>query len=173
MKILISLVLLILAFSSCRQAPGHQSQYPWKPYSKQALKDSVAHKKPVVIDFFAQWCPDCHELDREVFSLPPIQAQLAQVTALRMDVTNQDGPRVQEIIQEYGVEGVPTIIFLDSRGVEINNSRVMGFVTPQEFSQALALLNMVPIRRADMPISYTMGKSNFCRRLFLVHAAVF
>ncbi len=116
------------------------SPFPWKPYSKQALEDSVAHKKPVVIDFFAQWCPNCHELDRTVFSLPEIQAKLAQVTALRMDATNQDDPQVQKILQEYGIEGLPTIIFLDSHGQEIKNSRLIGLVTPQEFSQALALL---------------------------------
>ncbi len=142
MKILISVILLIFAFSSCRQVPGHQSKFPWEPYSKQAVEDSVAHKKPVVIDFFAEWCPNCHELDREVFSLPQIQAQLAQVTALRMDVTNQDDPEVQKILQKYGIEGVPTVIFLDSRGQEIKDSMVIGLVTPQEFSQALALLNI-------------------------------
>jgi len=142
MKILISLTLLIFAFSSCQQGPTHQSKFPWKPYSKQAVEDSVAQKKPVVIDFFAQWCPNCHELDQTVFSLPQIQAQLAQVTALRMDATNQDDPQVQQIIQEYGVDGVPTVIFLDSKGQEIKDSRVIGFVTPQEFSQSLALLKI-------------------------------
>ena len=140
MKILISLIFLIFVFSSCQQAPI--SKFPWKPYSKQAIEDSLALHKPVVIDFFAQWCPNCHELDRVVFSRPDIQAKLAQVTTLRMDVTNHDDPEVQKIAQEYGIEGVPTVIFLDSKGQEINGSRVIGFVTPEEFSQALALLNI-------------------------------
>ncbi len=102
----------------------------------------MAHKKPVVIDFFAEWCPNCHELDDVVFSRPDIQAKLAQFTTLRMDVTNQDDAQVQKILEEYNIEGVPTVIFLDRHGVEINNSRVIGFVTPQEFSQALALLTI-------------------------------
>ena len=97
---------------------------------------------PVVVDFFAEWCPNCHELDREVFSLLPIQAQLSKVTALRMDVTNQDDPQVQKILEEYGIEGVPTVIFLDRRGQEIKDSRVIGFVTPEEFSQSLAMFNI-------------------------------
>lgn len=134
-------MLLIFAFSSCRQAP--RSQFDWKPYSKQALEDSLAHHKPVVIDFWAQWCPNCHDLDRLVFSLPQIQAKLAQVTALRMDVTDQDDPQVQKIIQEYVVDGVPTVIFIDGKGQEINNSRIIGFVTPEEFSQAFALLALL------------------------------
>jgi thiol:disulfide interchange protein DsbD len=142
LKIVVSLILLIFIFSSCQRAPEPQSKFPWKPYSKQAVADSVAHHKPVVIDFFAEWCPNCHDLDREVFSLPQIQAQLAQVTDLRMDVTNQDDPAVQKIIQEYDIEGVPTVIFLDSKGQEIKDSRVIGFVTPKDFSQSLALLKI-------------------------------
>ena len=118
------------------------SKFPWKPYSQEALKDSIAHKKPVVIDFFAQWCPICHDLDDTLFSRPDIQAKLAQVTTLRVDATNQDDPGVQKILQEYNVDGLPTIVFLDSKGQEINNSRVIGFVTPQEFSQSLALFNI-------------------------------
>jgi thiol:disulfide interchange protein len=80
MKLLIGLALLVFAFSSCHQAPAHQSKSIWKPYSKQAIKDSVAQHKPIVIDFFADWCPNCHDLDEQVFSLPEIQAKLSRVT---------------------------------------------------------------------------------------------
>ncbi len=142
MKIFISLILLILVFSSCQQGPINQLKSLWKPYSQEAIEDSMAHHKPVVIDFYAEWCPICHELDRTVFSRPEIQAKLAQVTALRMDATDQDDPNVQKIAQEYGIEGVPTVVFLNSHGKEIDNSRLIGFVTPDEFSQAFALLNI-------------------------------
>jgi thiol:disulfide interchange protein DsbD len=143
MKILLSLTLLILAFSSCQQTPSHESKFPWKAYSKQALEDAVARKKPVVIDFFAEWCPICHDLDRTLFSKPEIQAKLAQVTALRMDATDQDNPEIQKILEKYQIDGLPTIIFLDSNGQEIDNSRLIGFVTPQDFSQAFAMLKIL------------------------------
>jgi len=142
MKTLISLMFVILIFSSCQQTPVSQSKFLWQPYSKQAVLDSIAHKKPMVIDFSASWCPSCHELEDTVFSLPEVQAKLAQVTALRVDASNQDDAKVQEICQYYGIEGLPTVIFLDSHGHEINNSRVIGVATPQEFSQALALLTI-------------------------------
>lgn len=116
--------------------------YPWKPFSKQALENAAARHRPVVIDFYADWCPICHELERTVFSRPEIQAKLAQVVALRMDATNQDDPQVQQILQDYEVEGLPTIVFLDIHGKEIKDSRVMGLVTPREFSQALAIFNI-------------------------------
>ena len=143
MKILISLMLLIFVFSSCQRESSHQPKLPWKPYSKEAIEKSVAQHKPIVIDFFAEWCPICHELDRTIFSLPEIQAKLAQVTTLRMDATDQDDPQVQAILQEYGIEGFPTIIFLDSHGQEIKDSRIIGFLTPREFLQVFALVNVL------------------------------
>ena len=142
MKRLISLLFIILIFSSCQKASPHQSAFAWKPYSKQALEDSIAHHRPVVIDFYADWCENCQEMDRVVFSLLQIQEKLAQVTALRMDVTNQDDPAIQKIAHEYEIEGIPTVIFLDSKGREIDNSRVIGFVTPEEFSRSLALFRI-------------------------------
>ena len=142
MKIFINLIFIIFLCSSCHQSPSHQSKSIWKPYSKQAIEDAVVHHKPVVIDFWAEWCPNCYELDREVFSLPQVQAQLAQVTALKMDVTNQSDPEVQKIIQQYELDGVPTIIFLDANGKEVNNSRLIGFVTPKEFLQIFTLLKI-------------------------------
>jgi len=141
MKILVTLMLLIFAFSSCQKAPVHSS-FHWNPYSKQAIEESIAGHKPMVIDFYADWCPICHELDDTIFSLPQIQAKLAQVTALRVDMTDQEDPAVQKLAEEYQIEGLPTVVFLDSQGHEIDNSRVIGFVTPHDFSQSLALLKI-------------------------------
>jgi thiol:disulfide interchange protein DsbD len=143
MKNLISLMFLVFAFSSCQHSPSNPSKFHWKPYSKDAVADSVAHHKPIVIDFFAEWCPNCHDLDREVYSLPQIQAKLAKYTTLRVDATNQDDPKVQQNLQDYGIEGLPTVIFLDAKGQEIKDSRVIGFVTPEEFEQALAMVSVL------------------------------
>lgn len=140
MKLWISLILILAVFSSCRQAPVHS--YAWKPYSQKAVADSIAHKKPVIIDFFAEWCPICHELDRTLFSRPDVQAKLARVTALRVDATNQEDPNVAALAQQYEVDGLPTIIFLDSHGKEIPHSRLEGFATPSDFAQAYAMANL-------------------------------
>ncbi len=142
MKFVISFILLVLMFSSCRQAPTG-TEFPFKPYSQQALNEAVKEHKPVIIDFWAEWCPNCHDLDRAVFSRPDIKAKMTHVMALRMDVTNQDDPKVQQILEKYDIEGVPTVVFLDRHGKEINNARVIGFVTPEEFLQSLALLSVL------------------------------
>ena len=139
MKNLIGLTFLIFTLASC-QHPQEKTKSIWTPYTKQALADSINHNKPVVIDFYADYCPHCHELDRTVFSDPLIVSKLSFVTALRVDVTNMDDAHAQNIAREYGVDGLPTVIFLDSHGHEIANSRLTGPVSSKEFSQSLVLL---------------------------------
>jgi thiol:disulfide interchange protein DsbD len=143
MKIFISLIFLIFIFSSCQKAPSHASKMLWKLYTKEALQEARDHQKPVVIDFWAEWCPVCHDLDNTLFSLPQIQVKLSQVIALRVDATDQDDPEVQKILMQYGIEGLPTTVFLVGHGQEIKDARLIGFSTPQDFSQSFAMLNLL------------------------------
>lgn len=138
-KSLIILLSLSIVLASCQKAPSHEA-FVWKPYSKQALEDAIAKKKPIVFYFWAQWCPNCRELDRTVFSDPFIMAKLAQVEALKMDVTDMDNAAVQQMSAAYAIDGVPTVVFLDRGGHEIDGSRIVGLVNSQEFAQSLAML---------------------------------
>jgi thiol:disulfide interchange protein DsbD len=142
MKRLVGFIFLIVVLTSCQQAGPAQGKVAWKPYSKQAVVDSINQQKPVIIDFYADWCPNCHDLDRSVFSDPSIIAKLAKVTALRMDVTDMDAQGAQSIIQEYGIDGVPTVVFLDSHGHEIADSRIIGAAGSKDFDESLALLKI-------------------------------
>ncbi|MBF0510841.1 MAG: thioredoxin fold domain-containing protein [Candidatus Omnitrophica bacterium] len=137
MKNLMGIICLIFVFCAYSQGFVHSSQMPWKTYSKEALADSLAKGIPVVIDFSADWCGVCHELEEQVFPRPEIQAKLAKFTALKVDVTDQESPAVQKIAGEYGLEGVPTLIFLNSHGQEIENARIVGFITAKELSEVL------------------------------------
>jgi thiol:disulfide interchange protein DsbD len=144
MKLLISLLFVTVIFSSCQKVPSQELPSSlFKPYSKEAVAASIAQHKPVVIDFWADWCPNCHDLEREVFSRPEIQAQLAQLTTLRVDATDQYNDKVQELTQQYNIEGLPTVVFLDSHGKEIKDARVIGFVTADDFKQALAMVKVL------------------------------
>lgn len=140
MKRLLSLLFLILIFSSCHGAVDHP--FPWKPYNQKTIAEAMAAHKPIVIDFWADWCPVCQDLDQELFSVPEVQAKLAQVTALRFDASNQDDAQVQKMLTDYNIEGLPTIVFLDDKGQEIAGSRIIGFATPHDFDQAFALVKI-------------------------------
>ena len=142
MKILISLLMIIFIFSSCQQAPHKPKHSYWKPFTQQAMDDSIALHRPVIIDFWASWCPNCQSLDFYVFSRRDIREKLAKVTTLRMDVSNQDDPAIQKILQQYSIDGVPTIIFIDAHGKEIPNSRITGYEPPEAFSKDLSSVDI-------------------------------
>jgi thiol:disulfide interchange protein DsbD len=116
------------------------SGIPWATYSVENVKASVTQHKPIIIDFYADWCISCHELERTVFSNPQVIADLKGVTTLRVDVTNMDDPRVNDVIEEYHVIGLPTVIFLDSSGQEIKEARVEGERSKDDFVKSVALL---------------------------------
>jgi thiol:disulfide interchange protein DsbD len=137
--ILMGFGIFYLALALHWQFPGFsKSSVVWTPYSISEVAKSVAQQKPVVIDFYAEWCISCHELERDVFSNPKIAEQLKKLTTLRVDATNMDDPAVQEVTTKYDLIGLPTVIFLDSMGHEISDVRVTGVTAAKDFSKSLA-----------------------------------
>ena len=120
--------------------PSGNGGMVWTPYSAQAVQASIAHKKPVVVDFYADWCIGCHEMDHTVFSDPKTRARLAQFTALRVDATKINDAKIQALIHTYSIIGLPTVLFLDEKGQEIKDARVEGSASVKEFTGSLKLL---------------------------------
>jgi len=116
------------------------SEISWQAYSLERVNASVIRHKPIIIDFYADWCISCHELERTVLSNPLIVADLKNVTTLRVDVTNTDDPKSNDMIEKYHVIGLPTIIFLDSHGQEIKEARVEGERSKTEFAKSISFL---------------------------------
>ncbi len=139
--ILLGFAAFYLSLALHLQTPvGKASGIPWQAYSIEKVNASVAQHKPIVIDFYADWCISCHELERTVFSDPQIIAELKKVTTLRVDASNMDDPKVNDMIEKYHLIGLPTIIFLDSQGREIKKARVEGEPSKNEFARSISLL---------------------------------
>lgn len=109
----------------------------WKPYSQSRFQEIVNEQKPLIVDFFAEWCLGCHELEKTVFADPRIKTALSKINALRVDATNLDDPLVSGMIDRYGIAGLPTILFIDSQGNEIRKIRVEGSASAKEFENSL------------------------------------
>jgi thiol:disulfide interchange protein DsbD len=103
----------------------------WQRYDPNAIRAATASQKPVIIDFFADWCLPCKELDDKTFSDRAVAAELDRFVRIKADLTNDTDPAVQRLTKEYGIVGVPTIVFLDSSGHEVNAQRLTGFEGPQ------------------------------------------
>jgi len=92
--------------------------------------------QPVMLDFYADWCVSCKELERYTFSDARVQARLAGWTLLQADVTaNSDDDKA--LLQRFKLYGPPGIIFFDAQGREINGQRVIGFQNADEFLKSL------------------------------------
>ncbi|ACF11448.1 Protein-disulfide reductase [Chlorobaculum parvum NCIB 8327] len=94
---------------------------------------------PVMLDFYADWCVSCKELEKFTFSDPKVQQALANVTLLQVDVTaNSEDDKA--LMKRFSLFGPPGIIFFDKSGNEQSDNRIIGFVEAQEFLRHLERL---------------------------------
>jgi thiol:disulfide interchange protein DsbD len=105
----------------------------WTPFSNKVLAEATESGKPVIIDFYADWCSSCRRLDRLTFhDHSVIEAAAKDFIAIRVDLTHTDSAK-QGVLRHYDVRGVPTIVFLKPGGDERTDLRVMEIVPPDEF----------------------------------------
>ncbi|GAB1232583.1 protein-disulfide reductase DsbD [Ferrigenium sp. UT4] len=97
---------------------------------------SRAQGKVVMLDFYADWCVSCKEMERFTFSDPAIQARLKQAVLLQADVTANDAED-KALLQHFQLFGPPAILFFDQSGTEKTDSRVIGYQDSEMFGASL------------------------------------
>jgi thiol:disulfide interchange protein DsbD len=105
----------------------------WQPYDPGALQSARASGKPVILDFSAEWCVACRELDSKTFSDPRVVARASEFLTFRADLTRYSSSPATALRQRYGIVGLPTVVFLMPDGVEMADLRVVGFLPADEF----------------------------------------
>ena len=91
--------------------------------------------KPVMLDFYADWCVSCKEMEHNTFTDPAVQARLKDAILLQADVTLNSADD-KALLKRFGLFGPPGIIFFDANGKEIAY-RVIGYQPPAQFQQSL------------------------------------
>ncbi len=121
-----------VAAELCPAAEASGAHVTWQPYSPEALQAALAGERPVVIDFYADWCTNCETIDREVFSRPEVAAEMERFVRLRVDGSTgmPKGP-VRAAEERLRVAGYPTIVLFTSDGKE--TARIVGTTTAGSF----------------------------------------
>lgn len=113
----------------------------WKPFSEQTLQEARNLKRPVVIDFYAAWCAPCRELEEVTFHDASIVKEAeSDFVMVKVDVTKAGNKLHERLLQEYGVKGVPTVVFLDPDGQERRDLRLVDYIPPDQFLGRMAEL---------------------------------
>ena len=109
----------------------------WLSTETEGLIAASKDCKPIVMDFFAEWCEACHDLDKFTFTDDRIKELVSkEFIPIKIDATKPT-PDVQKILMKYGVLGLPTILFLDSKGNVITDLSLSGFLHADEFLELL------------------------------------
>ena len=103
----------------------------------RAVSAAAASGRAVMLDFYADWCTSCKEMERYTFANPQVRAALSPLTLLRADVTaNNDDD--QAMLKRFGIFGPPTIVFYGHDGHERSAYRVVGYMKAPDFAALLA-----------------------------------
>ncbi len=105
---------------------GRKPTLEWTPYSAELL---AASQRPAVIYFTADWCVYCVEMELRTFTDEELIRELNRFALFKVDLTRPDEPGLRELLEYFEVRGVPTMLFINTRGEEIRAARKSGFVS--------------------------------------------
>jgi thiol:disulfide interchange protein DsbD len=108
----------------------------WQPYSAAAIAQAAKDGRPVIIDFWAEWCAACHELEENTFTDPRVRAMAGNFVLLKFDAT-KESPELKELKKKYAIQGLPTVIFYNPKGVWIDALTLTQFEKADKFLERL------------------------------------
>ena len=101
---------------------------------EEAVAKANADGKTVMVDLYADWCAACKEFEHKTFPKPEVREALKNTVLIQIDLTDTGSPSSFELMQHFDVFGLPSILFFDLNGQELDTRRVTGFMAAPEFA---------------------------------------
>jgi thiol:disulfide interchange protein DsbD len=140
---LVGLAGILLAVRLLLPGTGNaEIKISWQMYTPETLARAQQSGRPVIIDFYADWCLPCKELDKFTFSDSRVIESAGNFIMIKADLTRYGSESTNELRTLYDIKGVPTIVFLSAQGKEISDLRLAGF---EEADKFLGRMNKVLI----------------------------
>jgi thiol:disulfide interchange protein DsbD len=113
------------------QAPA---ELTFAPFNSELLVSATEARKPVLIDFSADWCIPCREMEHSTFVDPSVVSEARRFVAMKANLTKQD-KHTEDLMSRFEIQGVPTTMLIDSSGKVFQ--RKVGYIGPQEMLSEL------------------------------------
>lgn len=133
------LSILIIAASVYFLIPSSHEKPDWKVFTEEEYQKSLNNGEKIVIDFYADWCIPCKELDKLTFSEKNVLNEFKNYTLYKVDMTQTLSEKNEELRKKFNILGMPTVLLIDSKGKEVK--RITGFVNAEEFLDLLQKVN--------------------------------
>ncbi len=133
-----SVGVFMVAFGAT-EAPPTAGKLPWLASWEEAVRQAEASQKTIMVDFQAEWCAACHELEAEVFHQPEVSGRLRdEFVLVRVDF-DQDTDEVRMLAEKFRVSGLPTVGFASPNGSVLERPSFEGKIGLEEFIQRIDL----------------------------------
>jgi thioredoxin:protein disulfide reductase len=131
-KIKLVLAIVAIIYGTWILKPeSHEAKVEWAMLnSVESIESTIKSKDtPIMIDFYADWCAQCKELDKFTYTDKNVADLSKSFNNIKIDLTKEN----KAISDKYNIKGLPVVIFMNAKGEEIKELRVTGFLKPEEF----------------------------------------
>jgi thiol:disulfide interchange protein DsbD len=135
---IVGILFIVLAvFFAWPSEAAKEEGIQWSKFSNEALETATANGKPVIIDFYADWCIPCKELDKFTFTDAEVIKLSEKFVTLKADLTHFQSEETNKIRDKFDIKGVPTIVFINSDGSEVEDIRLVGYEEADKFLERM------------------------------------
>lgn len=130
-KFILGLLMLLVSFYYAQLAISGFRKQQFSQAIAAQIHEAKIQNKAVILDFWADWCTLCHQLDEVTFKDPEVQKALKNYSVIRVDVSI-DSDETRALQEAYGVVGLPTLVFVDT------GKKISGFISPKDFMKNIS-----------------------------------